>query len=74
MENILRNGEIASKKQFLLFSQRFLPYMALIFHSKCTLNCHLQFVSILDQCKVLLSGNGLREHFSDTTSLLKSTL
>ena len=60
VENIVRKGEIACNKQFLLFSQCFLPYMALIFHVKCTLKCHLQFVSIfnLDQCKILLSGNG----------------
>ena len=51
MENIVRKGEIACNKQFLLFSQSFLPYMALIFHLKCTLKCRLQFVS---------SGNGLR--------------
>ena len=39
-------GEIACNKQFLLFSQCFLPYMVLIFHFKCTLKCHLQFISI----------------------------
>ena len=32
MENIVRKGEIACKKEFLLFSQCFLPYMALIFY------------------------------------------
>ena len=32
VENIERKGEIAFDKQFLLFSQCFLPYMALIFH------------------------------------------
>ena len=37
-------GEIACNKQFLLFSQCFLPCMALIFHFKCTLKCRLQFV------------------------------
>ena len=37
---------IKGDKQFLLFSLCFLPYMVLIFHFKCTLNCHLQFVSI----------------------------
>ena len=31
VENIVRKGEIACNKQFLLFSQCFLPYMALIF-------------------------------------------
>ena len=36
-------GEIACNKQFLLFSQCFLPYMALIFHFNCTQNvvCNL---------------------------------
>ena len=40
VENIVRKGEIACNnccyKKFLLFSQCFLPYMALIFHFKCT--------------------------------------
>ena len=42
MENIVRKGEIACNKQFVLFSQYFLPNMALIF----ILKCRLQFVSI----------------------------
>ena len=46
MEDIVRKGEIACNKQFLLFSQCFLPNMELIFHFKCTLKCCLQFVSI----------------------------
>ena len=46
VENIVRKGEIACDKQFLLSSQFFLPYMPLIFHFKCTLRCRLQFVSI----------------------------
>ena len=33
---------IACNKQFLLFSQCFLPYKALFFHFKCTLKCRLQ--------------------------------
>ena len=37
IENIVRKGEIACNKQFLLFSQCFLPYMALTFHFECTL-------------------------------------
>ena len=37
IENIVRKGEIACNNQFLLFSQCFLPYMALIYHFKCTL-------------------------------------
>ena len=44
MENIVRTGEIACNKQFLLFAECFLPYMALIFHFKCSLKCCLQFV------------------------------
>ena len=32
VENMVRKGEIACDKQFLLFSPCFLPYMALIFH------------------------------------------
>ena len=46
VENIVRKEAIACNKQFLLFSQCFLPYMALIFHFQCILKCHLQFVSI----------------------------
>ena len=37
VENV-RKREIACNKQFHLFSQFFLPYMALIFHFKCTFN------------------------------------
>ena len=51
MENIVRKGEIVCNKQFLLFSQFFLPYMALIFHFKCTVKCRLQFVSVLTSLK-----------------------
>ena len=43
-ENIVRKGEIACNKQFLLFSQCFLPYRALIFHLKCTLT-HYQMTN-----------------------------
>ena len=56
----MRKGEIACNKQFLLSSQCFLPYWALIFHFKCTLKCRLQFVSIWNQSKILLSGNRLK--------------
>ena len=51
MENIVRKGEIASNKQFLLFSQCFLPYMAFILHCECTFKCLLQFVSIWTSLK-----------------------
>ena len=58
-KNILRKGEIAFNKQFLLFSQRFLPYTALIFHFRCTLRCRLQFVSIWTSLKFCLLVMGL---------------
>ena len=51
LENIERKGEIASSKQFLFFSQCFLPYMVLIFHLKYTLKCRLQSVSIWTSLK-----------------------
>ena len=54
MENIVRKGEIACNKQFLLFSQCFLPYMALIYHLKCTLKYSLQFVSIWKSVKFVV--------------------
>ena len=53
----MRKGEIAGNKQFLLFSQCFLRYMALILHFNCTLKCRLQFVSTctsLKLCRLLL--------------------
>ena len=59
VENIVRKGETACTKQFLLFSQCFLPYMALIFHFRCTSECPLQFVSIWASLKFSLSVNGL---------------
>ena len=61
MENIVRKGEIACNKQLLLFSQCFLSYMVLFFHFKCTLECCLQICFNLDQSKIFLSGNGLKE-------------
>ena len=51
MENIVRKREIARNKQFLLFSQCLLPYMALIFHFECTLKYCLQFVSFWTSVK-----------------------
>ena len=47
----MRKGEIACNKQFLLFSQCFLPSMVDIFHLKCTLKCRVQFVSIWTSLK-----------------------
>ena len=57
VENIVRKGEIACNKQFLLFSKCFLPYMVLNFHFKCTLKCRLQFVSVwtgLKFCRLVM--------------------
>ena len=51
VENIVRKGEIACKKQFLFLSQCFLPNMAPIFHFKCILKCRLPFVSIWTSLK-----------------------
>ena len=51
VENIVRKREIACNKQFLLLSQCFLSHMVLIFHFKCILKCHLQFVSIWTSLK-----------------------
>ena len=47
----MRKGEIACNKQFLLFSQCVLSCMALIFHSECTLQCRLQFLSFWTNIK-----------------------
>ena len=55
----MRKGEIACNKQFLLFSQSFLPYVAFIFHFKSTLKCHLQFFFNLDQSEILSPGKEL---------------
>ena len=59
----MRKEETACNKQFLLFSQCFLRYMALIFYIKCSLKCSLQFVSIWTSliccCLVMGYGNNL---------------
>ena len=47
----MRKEEIACNKQFLLFSQCFLPFVLLVFHFKCTLKCRLQFISIWTSLK-----------------------
>ena len=62
VENIVRNREIACNKQFLLFSQCFLPYMVLIFHFKCSFKMSSAICFNLDQSKILSSGNGLIRH------------
>ena len=57
VENIVKKGEIACNKQFLLFSQCLLPHMVLICHFKCTLKPAICFK--LDWSNILSSGNGL---------------
>ena len=59
VENVVRKGEFACNKQFLLFSQFFLPNIALHSHFKCTLKCRLQFVSIWINLKNLSSAKEL---------------
>ena len=51
VKNIVRKGEIACNKQFLLSSRCFPPYVELIFHFKYTLKCRLQFLSIWTSLK-----------------------
>ena len=52
---MVSKGEIACNKQFLLFSQCFLSYMAFTFHFKCTLTLklliaiHRPFADSVDQ-------------------------
>ena len=70
VENIVRKEEIACNKQFLLFSQCFSPYTALIFHFKCTLECHLQFVSIwtsLKFCRLVMGKPFPKQKIFDPT-------
>ena len=55
----MRKGEISCNKQFLLFSQCFLHYMALIFHFKRTLKMMPATRFNLNQSKILSSSNGL---------------
>ena len=84
VENIVRKGEIACNKQFLLISQCFLPYRVLILHFEGILKCFLQFVSIWNSLKFcdLLIGLILFKPFPNkpwflrvcSTSLLKSLL
>ena len=56
MENIVRKGEIACKKQFLLFLQCFVPYMTLIFHFKMLFK--MLSAICFEPSKILSSGNG----------------
>ena len=60
MENIVRKGEIACNKQFLLFSLYFLPYMVLIFHFLMHFEMSYANCFDLDHSKILSSGNELK--------------
>ena len=61
VENVVREGEIACNKQFLLFSQCFLPFMALHFKMSSAICFNLnQSKILLSGSKILLSGYGLR--------------
>ena len=55
------NWEQHCNKQFFLFSQCFLYYMALILHFICTSKMLSAICFNLDQSKILSSGNGLRK-------------
>ena len=55
----MRKEDIPCNKQFLLFSQCFLPCMPHIFHIKCILKMLSAICFILDQSKILSPGNGL---------------
>ena len=58
--NIVRKGEIACNKQFLLFSPCFIPCTALNFSFQMHFKMSSAICVNLDQSKILLSGNGLR--------------
>ena len=66
---IVRKGEIACNKQFLLFSQCFLAYMALIFYFKFILKCRLQFVSIWTSLKFCRPVMGYAVHPRASSSM-----
>ena len=55
----MRKGEIACNKQFLLFSQCFLPLHGTYFSFLCSLKMLSATCFNLDKFKILSSGNGL---------------
>ena len=72
---MVRKGEIACNKQFLLFLQCFLPHMALTFHSvKCTQKKSSAICFNLDQSKIVLSGNGLKKNTTHNANLVLSAI
>ena len=56
----MRKGEIACNKQFLLFSQCFLPYFGTYCSSEIQFKMSSAICLYLDQSKILSSGNGLK--------------
>ena len=59
MENMVRKGEIACDKQFLLFSPLFRPHSTYFsFYTHFTMAICFN----LDESKILLSGNGLNDN------------
>ena len=73
VENIVRKGEIACYKQFLLFTQCFPPYTALIFHFKCILKSRLQFDLIwtsLKFCRLVMGYDALHSFFTKDCSMI----
>ena len=67
----MKRGEIAYFKQFLIFSS-FLPYMALIFHLKCTLKCRRRFVSTWTSLKfyhLVMGGYGFENKLRKASSV-----
>ena len=66
VENIVRIGEIACNKQFLLLSQCFLPYMALIFQFKCTLKVVCNSLPIWTSLEFWLLTTLYKKSFENT--------
>ena len=50
-ENAVEKGEIARNEQFLLFPQRFLPFLRTFCHFSQIPNCPLQAISIWKSLK-----------------------
>ena len=72
-ENIVGKGEIARNEQFLLFPQCFLLNQITVSPSVHIFDIISSFDAELEEPKIGISGRGLRDHSSDTTTLLKST-
>ena len=59
VENILRKGEIACNKQFLLFSQCFSSLYGTYFSLSMYFKLSSAICFNMDQSKILSSGNGV---------------